>query len=389
MDDLQIEARITALSTAVREWAVRHGLWTDAYLKSFQQHFDDEPSKTAPVALVLCFDNDLIEVFSYRHYEAERILEDLETDLQQLEFEYEQHDACTVNFYPTTNQESFAEFFHFRWICSFLQPDLVDASDELFRHFRVKPEDLRRIDARGFEVLLDAIFRNQGFRTELGSGQADGGVDIRLYQHDVIGEVQTLVQAKRYAESHPIRLDAVAALSAVVDDANANRGLFVTTSRFLPGVKKFAARRGRRIQLADSTDVARWCRDVEEKVAKVRSIPEIDGILQVAREGRNGTGLVGRIVCARWGYNMIINDFAVIVRETPGAVLLAPIKSKVIEGSQRGTEIADLEIRPARDDKSVIVARKKRSSANNSHFWGGQRMYSLWDGTPQPFDYMD
>jgi len=117
-------------------------------------------------------------------------------------------------------------------------------------------------------MLLDAVFRNQGYRTELGPGWSDGGVDLRLYRKDSIGEICTLVQVKRYSPTNPIRLEAVAALAAIVDHEKANRGLFVTTSRFLPGVQKFAEKQIRRISLANSADIARWCEEVARRNRK-------------------------------------------------------------------------------------------------------------------------
>jgi restriction endonuclease Mrr len=47
-----------------------------------------------------------------------------------------------------------------------------------------------------------------------------------------------VVQVKKYNESLPIRFDAVAALSMIVEEEKANRGLFITTSRYLQQGKK-------------------------------------------------------------------------------------------------------------------------------------------------------
>lgn len=68
---------------------------------------------------------------------------------------------------------------------------------------------------------------------------------------DPIGDILTLVQAKRYAGTRSIELEAVSALSGVVEDERANRGLLVTTSRFLPSSVSFAARQKGRVVLAE------------------------------------------------------------------------------------------------------------------------------------------
>ncbi len=152
--------------------------------------------------------------------------------------------------------------------CLIIAPDFESISDEFIEHFSTHPDDLHKLDPRKLEMLLDAVFRNQGYRTELGPGWSDGGVDLRLYQKDSIGEICTLVQVKRYSPTNPIRLEAVAALAAIVDLEKANRGLFVTTSRFLPGVQKFAEKQIRRISLANSADIARWCEEVARRNRK-------------------------------------------------------------------------------------------------------------------------
>jgi restriction endonuclease Mrr len=130
---------------------------------------------------------------------------------------------------------------------------------ELIEYFSKNPDALQKLEDRKFEKLLDVIFRNHGYITELGPGWGDGGIDLRLIQKDSVGQILTLVQAKRYKKENPIRLDAVKALTATVDRENANRGLFVTTSRYLPGVEKWASEQPTKIILAKSEDVAEWC----------------------------------------------------------------------------------------------------------------------------------
>jgi len=110
----------------------RHGFSEGAFLKSFQQHFDDEPSSAYPVALVLCFDNDLCDVFGYHHERSERLLTSFSALLNRMGYEYELHDPCTVNIHPRTDLEAFASYFHFQWICSFLEPDMIGVSEDLF-----------------------------------------------------------------------------------------------------------------------------------------------------------------------------------------------------------------------------------------------------------------
>lgn len=170
-----------------------------------------------------------------------------------------------VNEFRNSPQEEIYRHPNFEQACHIIVPDFEQINLELIEYFSKHPAELPDLrSGRKFEELLAEIFRNQGFDTELGPGWGDGGVDIRLLQKDPIGELVTVVQAKKYAKN-PIRLEAVQALFAVVEDQQANRGLFVTTSRYLPGAKEFAERHSRRLTLATSEDVARWCRSICER----------------------------------------------------------------------------------------------------------------------------
>lgn len=147
----------------------------------------------------------------------------------------------------------------FEAVQAILVPDFEAINAELIEYLGKHPHRLPDLHWRQFELLLQRVFANQGYDTEVGPGGGDQGVDLRLIQKDGVGEIMTLVQAKKYAK-RPIQLEAVLALYGAVEVEDANRGLFVTTSRYLPGVMKFAEAKQRRIVLADSEDVARWCR---------------------------------------------------------------------------------------------------------------------------------
>jgi hypothetical protein len=141
---------------------------------------------------------------------------------------------------------------------SLVGPCFSTVNDELISHLSRHPDLLQQLHWRTFEILLADIFRNQGFDIELGPGRGDGGIDIRLIRKDSVGELLTLVQAKRYKHEHKIKLEAVAALSAIVDANQAHRGLFVTTSEFLPSARQFAKTSARRLELASSPEIVSW-----------------------------------------------------------------------------------------------------------------------------------
>lgn len=91
----------------------------------------------------------------------------------------------------------------FQETCRIFIPDFAEVSDELIAYLATHPDQLRNLHWRKFEELLEAIFRNHGFHTELGPGRGDHGIDLQLIQKDSVGELITLVQAKRYSIHNP------------------------------------------------------------------------------------------------------------------------------------------------------------------------------------------
>jgi len=146
--------------------------------------------------------------------------------------------------------------------CLTIVPAFSAVNEELLAFLARHPEYLQDLHWRHFEEVLEAIFRNQGFDVWLGPGGGDHGVDLRLINKDSIGSFLTIVQAKRYRRDRRITLEAVAALEGLLDSNRAHRGLFVTTSDFLPGARAFAEAQSYRLHLAAADDVARWLRQL-------------------------------------------------------------------------------------------------------------------------------
>ena len=242
MSDEQLESAIGQLKEAIQTWSEGYLLWDDAGFSTFDENFGEKPWDI-PVALVLTFEGPLYEMFNgYSDYDV--LIPEFDELVSAAGFWYSLYNHYTMVFYPEGEEQvsAYKRYFDFKWTSERVSADFTLIFQEVFEHFEKYPEDLNKLHHRSFEKLIESIFANYGYRTELGPGVADGGVDVRIYQKDSIGEVVTLVQAKKYDEKYPIHLDVVAALKGIVDSENANRGLVVTTSRFLPSAKEFAAK---------------------------------------------------------------------------------------------------------------------------------------------------
>ncbi|HEX7241427.1 MAG TPA: restriction endonuclease [Longimicrobiaceae bacterium] len=387
MTDEERESRIEALRNNIHAWANRNDLWQDAHLRSYSEHFRDQP-RQVPCVLVLVFDGQpLYDTFNGYRDDCDRLLDEFSDILNAQGFEWEREDGYTVVINPIEDETGWYSYYYFRWLCDLVHPGYVDVSAEVAAHFHRAPEDLHHLSPRAFEVLVDAIFRNNGFRTELGPGTADNGVDVRLFRSDLVGEMLTLVQMKRYKSQNPIGLEAVAALKAIVDAEGANSGLFITTSRYLPVAQRFARRSGKTIQLADKSDVAVWCATAADTITREAEAAWVKHVLDRVRTEGPPDGLVGRIVHAWWGYNMRINDFRLIVRATKHAVLLAPLGARITTHDgymQSGFEVPDLPT--GRFDPSTLrVALRSSTSPERDAFWVDKRLFTVWDGEPKHF----
>lgn len=199
MCDNRLENKIEALKLMIHSWAQQHDLWNDCKFQSWSEHFDDEPLET-PCVLLLCASGQLGEIL-YGYY-SDELRDEFEELIKNTRFYYDIYDSTVFTFWIDDNEElkeAYRNYFEWQWICDLVQPDFSDLYEEIYEWFCKHPHALHHLNPRQFEILLDGIFRNNGYQTKLGSGQADGGVDIRLYSNDVIGEAVALVQAKRYA----------------------------------------------------------------------------------------------------------------------------------------------------------------------------------------------
>lgn len=389
--DIQLAQEIARLEAAIQKWAEERDLWLDSGFKEYLQHVGGEPGSPA-VVTVLYTGGDLTRVLD----------EDLEMEgpplreiVASLGFSCENQDGYTYYFYANDEvlNAAFESYFHWQWVCSLIQPDADDVYEELYAHFAANPDQLHRLNPRAFEILLSRVFQNRGFTTELGPGSGDGGVDIRLWQRGPLGDVLTLVQAKRYAPHRKIELDAVAALRGVMAVEDAPRGMFVTTSAYLPSARRFAARAGNVIELATTADVAQWCATATDGIVKDKSsLVSRDNVSRLLHQ--MALAADPRVLHTTWGHNMTHNSFALVLKETKHAALLMSLPHRTVTHDgygQRGTEVPSFGEDALGHHCVETVWRAKRTVCESGRvgYWDGKHLYSAWDGRPTPFDYMD
>lgn len=380
IDEAALLAGLANVKQKIESWATQNDLWHDSgFVTPFIYNDEvpriDEPLmlvSEGPIARMLDGDGDWGE---YRTA--------FESMLEDLGYWHESETHYSFILHPIDDRlgEDLLSLHRWQWLQRLAERKMFELHSEVFEHFAKHSEDMQRIEWRQFEELLDAIFKNQGFYTELGTGRNDGGVDLRLYQNRAIPEVVTLVQAKKY--KNPIKLDAVAALLGIAAEQRAANAIFATTSRFQPRARKFAVSVEQRVdlpsvELADSLRISGWCAEVGQHLnnyfAKGLAAPPVI-MEQTGPEA-------GSIVVARGGWDCLENYFARIEADFPHEAILRPIGSEIVSGDEQGgTEVPSESARVIWTHMARLLGFKKERGS----IWADRKSFEKWDGRPRPF----
>jgi Restriction endonuclease len=383
--DAHLEGIVAQARAITEAWGKRHDFWHDAGHHDPIKHYDSEPGEGGPILL---FWSEGEAIRSISDDEAEAF--ELRNELERVGLYMEMDDNVTAGYYlidyESELQKEFDRFAQWKWMCRLIEPDTEEVSGDLYKWFAENPQDFHRLPPRAFEELVSSIFNARGWRTEVGPGTGDGGVDLRMWQEDPLGDLLTLVQVKRYAAHRPIILDAVAALEAHVNREGANSGLFITTSRYLPGVQKWASR-NRSLTLADSTDLQKWCVESAQEIRQARSrAMAMEAFQPLVREIREANSQ-SRLVVNNGSHP----SFCVVLRETQTGALLVHIPSTRVSGdSNRGQVMPVLDGSVISDMPGGPVFRAIRKQSDHEiHYWGKRTYYGVWDGRPCGYDHWD
>ncbi|MCF6525270.1 restriction endonuclease [Streptomyces sp. JJ36] len=126
-----------------------------------------------------------------------------------------------------------------------------DVGEGVVTHGGDEEPDLHEMDPVAFEALVAELFRAMGMQAVTTRRTHDGGVDVAAVDPAPIRGGSIVVQVKRYRNTVPP--SAVRDLYGTVQDAGANKGVLVTTSRFGPGSHTFA--NGKPLELVSGAEL--------------------------------------------------------------------------------------------------------------------------------------
>lgn len=121
---------------------------------------------------------------------------------------------------------------------------------------------VRTRDPEFFEGLVLKVLRAMGYGAdedslEQSGGPGDDGID-GVISLDRLGLDKVYVQAKRYAEDRPVPKEAIHGFIGALHLKGANKGVFITTSRFTSGATRAAEEvRALSLRLVDGVELTR------------------------------------------------------------------------------------------------------------------------------------
>lgn len=122
------------------------------------------------------------------------------------------------------------------------------------KRYKDNPELLQELSPREFEELVAELIRNSGWDVSLTPQTRDGGYDIFATKKEVIGEITSIIEVKKYRKDRPVGIEVVRELYGVKNFLNVSQAILVTSSRFTASAKEFVNARYD-ISLADIDDI--------------------------------------------------------------------------------------------------------------------------------------
>lgn len=133
--------------------------------------------------------------------------------------------------------------------------------EELGYQIIKNPDLLKQISPRQFEELVAYIFRRSGYETKITAAPGDKGIDIIAFKQDPLVETTSIIQCKHYSREHPVSSSYVYAFYGVKQLENADRAIFVTSSKFSNEAKEIA-KRFTDLELIDREQLMIWMKKV-------------------------------------------------------------------------------------------------------------------------------
>ncbi|MDQ8051954.1 MAG: restriction endonuclease [Pedobacter sp.] len=137
---------------------------------------------------------------------------------------------------------------------------ILPISEELASVCGYDESFLDKLTSRQFEEVINSIFKNHGFNTELTAQTRDGGYDIKAISNSGLTNEVTLIEVKHFAKHRSVGVGIIRQLYGVKALNNADRAILVTSSFVTPTAKKeFKRVIPVELEFAEREKVFSWC----------------------------------------------------------------------------------------------------------------------------------
>lgn len=131
-------------------------------------------------------------------------------------------------------------------------------NSELISMLALEPNALYSLTSRVFEELVAELFAQQGFAVHTTASTRDGGKDLIVECHTVLGHQAYYVECKRYAPANPVGVGVVRELYGVVQLDRMTGGIIATTSYFTRDALSLQSKAPYQLALRDKNSIVSW-----------------------------------------------------------------------------------------------------------------------------------
>ena len=287
--------------------------------------------------------------------------------------------------------QEYGEQQKFEWLKHAVLPDFIYANQEFMEFILSHRARIKQFSVTEQCQLLDSIYRNNGFCSILNKQDPTSLQSLRLYQHDGISEIITLVHILPPDPKLPIRpicLEAVESFKEVIDEEGHSRGVLVSTSEFDQSARAFAERFRRRITLVDACELTDICGTELGKI--VESSTNVGS--QAYAMSNNENSLTGRVFVGEDELGLV--GFCMVVKDSSDRVFIRNIQhvNEGYEASDGGSIDPGFYFPVYQNENPVFTGKfhvaKKERMEHPWAFFSQSKGFVRWDKKPYRSNYV-
>lgn len=121
------------------------------------------------------------------------------------------------------------------------------------------------ISPREFEEVIERLFQDEGFETELTQATRDGGRDIIATKFEMGKPIVFYIECKRYGSKNSVGVNIVRSLYGVQSSDRVNKSILVTTGHVTRGARRFVDDQNTMMSVIDADEIHRLIQKSAQK----------------------------------------------------------------------------------------------------------------------------